>query len=211
MQTPKNQAISDVKTKLEEIIQKVAIKNEDNITPLKPLIRLSVKYDTELQMSNGIKLGYQYENGVANPGEMFKFSKFNLQCRRKRTDGVWLVDSTEFNEVDDWATNVEDVVEKYFENSERSTKLKVLSVKLMTQAVSRFVDHSDYDSLRVASESQVKKTVKMLEEKNADCNDIDTILDIIKQDRTRDEDKEVIELANEFEKERIPVTLVDAD
>lgn len=71
----------------------------DNITPLKPLIRLSVKYYTELQMSNGIKLGYQYENGVANPGEMFKFSKFNLQCRRKRTDGVWLVDSTEFNEV----------------------------------------------------------------------------------------------------------------
>lgn len=42
--------------------------------------------------------------------------------------------------------------------------------------------------------SQVKKTVKMLEEKNADCNDIDTILDIIKQDRTRDEDKEVIEV-----------------
>lgn len=34
----------------------------------------------------------------------------------------------------------------------------------------------------------------MLEEKNADCNDIDTILDIIKQDRTRDEDKEVIEV-----------------
>ncbi|KAI4465769.1 double-strand break repair protein mre11 [Holotrichia oblita] len=211
LQSPKKQAISDVKAKLEEMIQKATIKKEDNNTPFKPLIRLSVKYYTEVQIFNGIRLGYQYENRVANPGEMFKFSNFNPKDRRKRTDGVWPVSNSEFNDVDDWATSVEDVVEKYFKNYERSTKMKVLSVKLMTQAVSRSVDHNDYHSLAVACKAQINKTVKLLEEKNADCDDIDNILDIIKQERIKDEDKEVIELAKEFEKERTVGTPTDID
>ncbi|KAI4465775.1 double-strand break repair protein mre11 [Holotrichia oblita] len=99
LDAPKEQAINDVKTKVEEMIQKATIKQEDNSTPLKPLIRLSVKYYTETQIFNGIRLGHHYENRVANPGDMFKFSNYVPKERRNRKDGVCAVDDTEFNDV----------------------------------------------------------------------------------------------------------------
>ncbi|GJQ69804.1 mre11 [Trypoxylus dichotomus] len=202
-EAPRDQAINDIKRKVEEMIQRATIKQEDNNqAPLLPLIRLIVKYYTEAQVLNSIRLGHMYENRVANPGEMFKFSNFVPKERQKKTNGVSSAEDNEFCDVDDWASRVEDVVEKYFENYARGDKMKVLSVKLMTQAVSRFVDVSDNDAMKVAFESQLNRTVSKLEERNADCDQIAESLEIIKQERIRDEDKEVIELAKEFEKER---------
>ncbi|KRT85421.1 Calcineurin-like phosphoesterase, partial [Oryctes borbonicus] len=198
---PRDQALNAIQRKVEEMIQTATIKQEDdNNTPLLPLIRLAVKYYTQVQIINSVRLGHMYEDRVANPGEMFKFIHFAPKERQKKRDGVTGVEENEFMDVDDWATRVEDVVEKYFEDYARGEKLKVLSVKLMTQAVARFVDYSDNDAMKVAFESQQKKTVCKLEEKDTDCDKIDECLEVIRQERLRDEDKEVAELAKEFGK-----------
>lgn len=54
--------------------------------------------------------------------------------------------------MDDWANRVEDVVEQYFKNSDRGSQMSVLSVKLMTKAVSRCVDFGDVDAMKTAFE-----------------------------------------------------------
>lgn len=50
------------------------------------------------------------------------------------------------------ATSVEDVIERYFENKDKEKSMSILLPKVMTKALSRYIEMNDTDSIKYVYE-----------------------------------------------------------
>uniref|UniRef100_A0A1Y1N0S8 Mre11 DNA-binding domain-containing protein n=1 Tax=Photinus pyralis TaxID=7054 RepID=A0A1Y1N0S8_PHOPY len=146
---PSDQAIEMVKQKIDEMIDAIKSQHKDESKPAPlPLIRLKVMYHNDGQMFNPIRIGMHFLSRVANPDDMIKL--ISMAAKEKRVKSNYDLDDEDlrqFEDVNAWATCVEDIIVKYLDTDERKKGMSILSVKGLVDSVSRFVKYEDAEVL----------------------------------------------------------------
>nr|XP_018899638.1 PREDICTED: double-strand break repair protein MRE11 [Bemisia tabaci] len=169
-----------LKDKVEEMIE-IA---QEQITgydkqPTLPLIRLRVEWSDEEQLLNPMRFGQVYYQGsVANPDNilLFRKEKTNRKVKEEAIDKD-VIEGILDEEIED----VQSVVERYFTEVDPSKQLKVLSLKGLGEAVSRFVDKKDRTAVIDLTNHQINKTVKFMKERD-DVNE-ENLLEMLEEYR----------------------------
>ncbi|KAK5641333.1 hypothetical protein RI129_009880 [Pyrocoelia pectoralis] len=164
LEKPSEQAIEMVKEKVDEMIDEINSQHKDKskAAPL-PLIRLKVFYQNDRQIFNPIRIGMHFLGRVANPDDMIKL--ISAVARAKRTNANLELDEEElrqFEDVNTWATCVEDIIVKYLNTDEGTKGMTILSVKGLVDSVSRYVKYDDVEVLPGLVDKQLKKTVDLI-------------------------------------------------
>lgn len=175
--------------------------------PLIPLVRLRVEYADETQMFNEIRFGQMYQEKVANPQDM-------VMLRKERADGK--KNTTSDAKLDRHAmdvllqaedpellsnTHIETFVQKYFEEVDPESKLRVLSVRGLTEAVTRYVEKEDRNAIKDIFNHQVKRTLEYLDKKNVDSDKLDEEIENYRRQREAKQEEEMKEVKEVLEAE----------
>lgn len=150
-----------------------------NKQPTVPLIRLRIMYTNENHVINTARFGQKYEKEIANPESMLLFKKI-ISKRTKSTaynpDELALKSAYDKKEQQD---SVEDVVESYFNALvDEKDKLKLFSLKSLTEVCRLLVSKEDEDAAGKILERHYTKSIAFLEEKMCHEEDIaDAILE----------------------------------
>ncbi|KAF2896176.1 hypothetical protein ILUMI_09999 [Ignelater luminosus] len=191
---PSEQAVNQVKEKISQMIEEAKSKyTGPNQAPL-PLLRLKVFYYSEQQQFNAVRIGMHFGGRVANPDDIIKLNSFTAKERKKNCNlNLDEDDYEKFVNISEWATSVEDVVMKYFEKDDNRKAMSVLSVKGLTEAVSRFVKHQDDDAFGRIIDKQLKDTVKQLVAMDPEVDKIEEALESIRMQRDQESSNSVQE------------------
>lgn len=187
---PQEQAIGLVKETMETLIQRAKDEYEGDGPPPLPLIRLVVRYYNERQEFNHIKLGAQYQGRIANPQDCLLLRNIKATSRggNKIDAGLFIEkDDENFKNVHQWATSVVDVLRKQLEN-EDNPRLTVLSTAGVIEAVSRFVDSNDIETIGEIAQIQMEKTLNKLMEMDVNIDGIDQAIQDIRDQRLENDD-----------------------
>ncbi|KAF5277199.1 hypothetical protein FQR65_LT03905 [Abscondita terminalis] len=185
---PAEQAIDQVKKKINEMITQAANQHKDKSKPIPlPLIRLKVFYHNEQQVFNTVRIGMQFSGRVANPDDMVKLN--SCVAKEKKMKSKLDIDEDELEEfldVSSWATSVEDIVSKYLNSEERRKEMTVLSTKGLVEAVSRFIKNGDSEAIGNLVDTQIKKTVDLIVEMDPDLDKIGEAIATLRDQRIRE-------------------------
>ncbi|KAF5306956.1 hypothetical protein FQA39_LY00186 [Lamprigera yunnana] len=186
-ENPSEQAINQVKTKINEMISEAAAMHKDPLKPPPlPLIRLKVYYYNEQQVFNTIRIGMQFAGRVANPDDMVKIN--SNEAKEKRMKVNLDIDEDEFEQfvdVHSWATSVEDIIVKYLSLEDNKKEMNVLSTKALVEAVSDFVKYKKVDLSDVVND-QVKKTVDLIVNMDPEIDKIDDAIETLRDQRIQE-------------------------
>uniref|UniRef100_A0A8C9ZAD6 Double-strand break repair protein n=1 Tax=Sander lucioperca TaxID=283035 RepID=A0A8C9ZAD6_SANLU len=134
------------------------------LTPEKPLIRLRVDYSGGFEAFNTSRFSQKFVERVANPKDIIHF----LRRREQKED---IKGQTEVN-VDYGkllkttaveGLRVEDLVKQYFEATEQTVQLSLLTEKGMGKAIQEFVDKDEKDAIEELITYQLEKTQRHLQ------------------------------------------------
>lgn len=145
--------------------------------PTLPLIRLRVMFTKESHVINTTRFGQLYDQKIANPESMLAFKKIvkrNPKDIKLNPDEAALKSAFDKKEQQD---RVEDVVENYFKELEdEKDKLKLFSLKSLSEVCRLLVDKEDEQAAVNILEKHYEKAIAFLDEKM--CHE-DMILDAI--------------------------------
>ncbi|XP_046981777.1 double-strand break repair protein MRE11 isoform X1 [Schistocerca americana] len=175
--------------------------------PLIPLVRLRVEYADETQMFNEIRFGQMYQEKVANPQDMVMLRKERADGKKNITSDAKLdrhaMDALLQAEDPELLSNthIETFVQKYFEEVNPEGKLRVLSVRGLTEAVTRYVEKDDRNAIKDIFNHQVKRTLEYLDKKNVASDKLDEEIENYRLQRQAKQEEEMKEVKEVLEAE----------
>lgn len=177
--------IGDTRTKIEkflvENVEQMIEESKKKVSghkkqPTLPLIRLRILYTNENHSINTARFGQKFDKIIANPESMLTFKK-NIKRNRNlayNPDEIALKSAFEKKDKQD---NVEDVVESYFNELENEDdKLKLFSLKSLSEVCRLLVDKDDDDGASRIIQKHFEKAIEFLGEKLCDENTISEAL-----------------------------------
>ncbi|KAF9421768.1 hypothetical protein HW555_002449 [Spodoptera exigua] len=156
----------------EAIVEAKTLLSGDPRQPTMPLIRLSVFYEREDQIFNRTRFGQNFNGLVANSNDIL-ILKRERKIREKRQG-----QGDEINVADYVAdsTDVETLLQSYYEAMPPERRLAALPVQLMTEAVRDYTLKQNEDILRHVLEAHRRRCITTLLESNTDT-EIEAIAD----------------------------------
>uniref|UniRef100_A0A8C9Z857 Double-strand break repair protein n=1 Tax=Sander lucioperca TaxID=283035 RepID=A0A8C9Z857_SANLU len=128
------------------------------LTPEKPLIRLRVDYSGGFEAFNTSRFSQKFVERVANPKDIIHFLRRREQKEdiKGQTEAKYTAHSVE-------GLRVEDLVKQYFEATEQTVQLSLLTEKGMGKAIQEFVDKDEKDAIEELITYQLEKTQRHLQ------------------------------------------------
>lgn len=131
------------------------------MTPEKPLVRLRVDYSGGFETFNTSRFSQRFVDRVANPKDIIHFLR-----KREQKENVKDEINVDYGKlVKNTATEglrVEDLVKKYFEATEQTVQLSLLTEQGMGKAIQEFVDKDEKDAIEELISYQLEKTQRHL-------------------------------------------------
>ncbi|KAK4874208.1 hypothetical protein RN001_013568 [Aquatica leii] len=184
---PSEQAVDQVKQKINEMIAKATTQHKDKSKPAPlPLIRLKVFYHNEQQMFNTVRIGMQFSGRVANPDDMVKLN--SITAKEKKAKSKFEIDEDELEEfvdINSWATSVEDIIVKCLSSDEKTKEMTVLSTKDLVEAVSGFIKHGNSDVISNLVKTQIDDTVNDIVKMDPEVDQIAEAIETLRDQRIR--------------------------
>ncbi|XP_056285650.1 double-strand break repair protein MRE11-like isoform X3 [Pseudoliparis swirei] len=163
------------------------------LTPEKPLIRLRVDYSGGFDTFSTSRFSQKFVDQVANPKDILHF----LRRREQKGDGKDEVNVDYSKLLKNTAVEglrVEDLVKQYFEATEQTVQLSLLTEHGMGKAIQEFVEKDEKDAIEELITYQLEKTQRHLQARGVVTEqDIDTEIQ-----RFRDSKKNTAEEENEI-------------
>lgn len=167
--------VQNVEEMIEEAKQKISGHKKQ---PTLPLIRLRILYTNENHSINTARFGQKFDKRIANPETMLAFKKNIKRNRNVAYNPDELALKTAFDKKDQ-QDSVEDVVESYFNELENEDdKLKLFSLKSLSEVCRLLVDRDDDDGAMRIIEKHFEKATAFLSEKM--CNE-ETISEVLSE------------------------------
>ncbi|XP_074498162.1 double-strand break repair protein MRE11 [Sebastes fasciatus] len=163
------------------------------LTPEKPLVRLRVDYSGGFETFNTSRFSQKFVDRVANPKDLIHFLRHREQKEdikdEVNVDYGRLLKTTAVE-----GLRVEDLVKQYFEATEQTVQLSLLTEQGMGKAIQEFVDKDEKDAIEELIKCQLEKTQRHLQARGVTTEqDIDTEIR-----RFRDSKKNTTEEENEI-------------
>ncbi|XP_022609551.1 double-strand break repair protein MRE11 [Seriola dumerili] len=163
------------------------------LTPEKPLIRLRVDYSGGFEAFNTSRFSQKFVDRVANPKDIIHFLR-----RREQKEGIKDEVNVDYGKLLKTTAveglRVEDLVKQYFEATEQTVQLSLLTEQGMGKAIQEFVDKDEKDAIQELITYQLEKTQRHLQARGVITEqDIDAEIR-----RFRDSKKNTTEEENEI-------------
>ncbi|XP_037630799.1 double-strand break repair protein MRE11 [Sebastes umbrosus] len=163
------------------------------LTPEKPLVRLRVDYSGGFETFNTSRFSQKFVDRVANPKDLIHFLRHREQKEdikdEVNVDYGRLLKTTAVE-----GLRVEDLVKQYFEATEQTVQLSLLTEQGMGKAIQEFVDKDEKDAIEELITYQLEKTQRHLQARGVTTEqDIDAEIR-----RFRDSKKNTTEEENEI-------------
>uniref|UniRef100_A0A1B0BIS2 Double-strand break repair protein n=1 Tax=Glossina palpalis gambiensis TaxID=67801 RepID=A0A1B0BIS2_9MUSC len=156
--------------------------------PKLPNIRLRIDYLDEEQMFNHIRLGQIFNDRVANPADMIHFKKMTKKAKAEKSESSSEKTKVQFQRKEcENITNVEDLVELYYNNSDESKSLKVLSSKVLAEVCHQVVERNDNNAAENLINSYQQKALDYLMDNKVAEENVNVELQKFKQGITSDD------------------------
>uniref|UniRef100_A0A8C3FY83 Double-strand break repair protein n=1 Tax=Cyclopterus lumpus TaxID=8103 RepID=A0A8C3FY83_CYCLU len=175
------------------------------LTPEKPLIRLRVDYTGGFDTFNTSRFSQKFVDRVANPKDIIHF----LRRREQKGDIKDEVNVDYGKLLKNTAVEglrVEDLVKQYFEATEQTVQLSLLTEHGMGKAIQEFVDKDEKDAIEELITYQLEKTQRHLEARGVITEqDIDTEVRRFRDSKknTTEEENEIKEAINRAKAHRL--------
>eukprot|EP00057_Strongylocentrotus_purpuratus_P023252 XP_011677726.1 PREDICTED: double-strand break repair protein MRE11A [Strongylocentrotus purpuratus] len=169
--------------KVEALIQRAEDEHTGNRKqPTLPLIRLRVDYSGGFDTINVNRFGQKFVGRVANTKDLVRFTKRRIQLKKEDTKPG--EDLGEFLKPEALETErVEDLVRKYFSETEETKQLELLSEKGLGQAVREYVDKEEKEAIQALVKHQLSQTQGQLKNRKTTEEHIDDELHRFKVER----------------------------
>ncbi|XP_034723941.1 double-strand break repair protein MRE11 isoform X2 [Etheostoma cragini] len=168
------------------------------LTPEKPLIRLRVDYSGGFEAFNTSRFSQKFVERVANPKDIIHFLR-----RREQKEDIKDEVNVDYGKLLKTTAveglRVEDLVKQYFEATEQTVQLSLLTEKGMGKAIQEFVDKDEKDAIEELITYQLEKTQRHLQARGVTTEqDIDTEIRLFRDSKknTTEEEKEISEAIN---------------
>lgn len=174
----------------EAIVEAKSLLSGDPRQPTMPLIRISVFYEREDQIFNRARFGQNFSGIVANSNDILLLKRERKIRERRQGQG------DEINVADYVAdsTNVETLLQSYYEAMPPERRLAALPVQLMTEAVRDYTLKQNEDILRHVLEAHRRRCITTLLESNTDT-EIEAIADRLRVLRDEIDSADITQLA----------------
>ena len=156
--------------------------------PKLPLIRVRVEYKEEAHQLQAARFGSHFHMKVANHAEILLFRK-----RAEKKEKSELFDDKLMAHLmprHQAGSSMEDLVAKYFSEINKNGEMQVLGVQGIGNAVKRYIEKEDKESLGAAIDRQLKKTLDALENAHVEPQDVDEELERLKAERNKNPPKQ---------------------
>ncbi|GFV89364.1 double-strand break repair protein MRE11 [Trichonephila clavipes] len=178
-----------------ELVDQFLAKAEDEHTghpkqPQKPLIRLRVFCPPNFETFSVQRFGQSYVSRVANPKDIIHFSRRKSEKMKPTEIDAEMLKTILKQEGFD-KQRVEDLVKKYFEQTDDTKRLLVLSEIGVSTAVQEYVDKDVKEAISTLVDEQVKKTQNHLKLSSVDHSAIDEELQKFREERRKNVQGEV--------------------
>ncbi|XP_032365661.1 double-strand break repair protein MRE11 isoform X1 [Etheostoma spectabile] len=168
------------------------------LTPEKPLIRLRVDYSGGFEAFNTSRFSQKFVERVANPKDIIHFLR-----RREQKEDIKDEVNVDYGKLLKTTAveglRVEDLVKQYFEATEQTVQLSLLTEKGMGKAIQEFVDKDEKDAIEELITYQLEKTQRHLQVRGVTTEqDIDTEIRLFRDSKknTTEEENEISEAIN---------------
>ncbi|XP_071351849.1 double-strand break repair protein MRE11 [Trachinotus anak] len=175
------------------------------LTPEKPLIRLRVDYSGGFEAFNTSRFSQKFVDRVANPKDIIHFLR-----RREQKEGIKDEVTVDYGKVLKTTAveglRVEDLVKKYFEATEQTVQLSLLTEQGMGKAIQEFVDKDEKDAIQELITYQLEKTQRHLQARGVTTEqDIDAEVKRFRDSKknTTEEENEIREAINRAKAHRL--------
>ncbi|TDH14875.1 hypothetical protein EPR50_G00025770 [Perca flavescens] len=168
------------------------------LTPEKPLIRLRVDYSGGFEVFSTSRFSQKFVERVANPKDIIHFLR-----RREQKEDIKDEVNVDYGKLLKTTAveglRVEDLVKQYFEATEQTVQLSLLTEKGMGKAIQEFVDKDEKDAIEELITYQLEKTQRHLQARGVTTEqDIDTEIRLFRDSKknTTEEENEIKEAIN---------------
>ncbi|XP_078102316.1 double-strand break repair protein MRE11 [Sander vitreus] len=168
------------------------------LTPVKPLIRLRVDYSGGFEAFNTSRFSQKFVERVANPKDIIHFLR-----RREQKEDIKDEVNVDYGKLLKTTAveglRVEDLVKQYFEATEQTVQLSLLTEKGMGKAIQEFVDKDEKDAIEELITYQLEKTQRHLQARGVTTEqDIDAEIRLFRDSKknTTEEENEIKEAIN---------------
>lgn len=175
------------------------------LTPEKPLVRLRVDYSGGFETFNTSRFSQKFVDRVANPKDLIHFLRHREQKEdikdEVNVDYGRLLKTTAVE-----GLRVEDLVKQYFEATEQTVQLSLLTEQGMGKAIQEFVDKDEKDAIEELITYQLEKTQRHLQARGVTTEqDIDTEIRRFRDSKknTTEEENEIKEAINRAKAHRL--------
>ncbi|XP_021704981.1 double-strand break repair protein MRE11 [Aedes aegypti] len=165
--------------RIEDMIKRAKEKLTGNEKqPKVPLIRLRLEITDVEQQFNAIRFGQQYSGRVANPQDMIVFKKKITKAKDelKPLDKDALLEAYQ-NQGKATANRAEEVVDRYFKETDEDKQLELLCSKSMSELTKRMVDYEDDDAADCIIKFYERQVMNHLEGQAVNEDNIDEVLE----------------------------------
>lgn len=175
------------------------------LTPEKPLVRLRVDYSGGFETFNTSRFSQKFVDRVANPKDLIHFLR-----RREQKEDIKDEVNVDYGKLLKTTAveglRVEDLVKQYFEATEQTVQLSLLTEQGMGKAIQEFVDKDEKDAIEELITYQLEKTQRHLQARGVTTEqDIDTEIRRFRDSKknTTEEENEIKEAINRAKAHRL--------
>ncbi|XP_040902184.1 double-strand break repair protein MRE11 [Toxotes jaculatrix] len=168
------------------------------LTPEKPLIRLRVDYSGGFEAFNTSRFSQRFVDRVANPKDIIHFLR-----RREQKENIKDEVNVDYGKLLKTTAveglRVEDLVKQYFEATEQTVQLSLLTEQGMGKAIQEFVDKDEKDAIQELITYQLEKTQRHLQARGVTTEqDIDAEIKQFRDSKknTTEEENDIREAMN---------------
>ncbi|KAM6931826.1 double-strand break repair protein MRE11 [Lycodopsis pacificus] len=175
------------------------------LTPEKPLIRLRVDYSGGFETFNTSRFSQKFVDQVANPKDLIHFLR-----RREQKEDIKDEVNLDYGKLLKTSAveglRVEDLVKQYFEATEQTVQLSLLTEQGMGKAIQEFVDKDEKDAIEELITYQLERTQRHLQARGVTTEeDIDAEIRRFRDSKknTTEEENEIKEAINRAKAHRL--------
>ncbi|XP_031716967.1 double-strand break repair protein MRE11 isoform X2 [Anarrhichthys ocellatus] len=175
------------------------------LTPEKPLIRLRVDYSGGFETFNTSRFSQKFVDRVANPKDLIHFLR-----RREQKEDIKDEVNLDYGKLLKTPAveglRVEDLVKQYFEATEQTVQLSLLTEQGMGKAIQEFVDKDEKDAIEELITYQLERTQRHLQARGVTTEqDIDAEIRRFRDSKknTTEEENEIKEAINRAKAQRL--------
>lgn len=175
------------------------------LTPEKPLIRIRVDYSGGFEAFNTSRFSQKFVDRVANPKDIIHFLR-----RREQKEDIKDEINVDYGRLVKGTAveglRVEDLVKKYFEATEQTVQLSLLTEQGMGKAIQEFVDKDEKDAIEELISYQLEKTQRHLQSRGVSTEqEIDAEIKNFRDSKknTTEEENDIKEAMNRAKAHRL--------